>query len=324
MITLNEGGIVIDLGNMLVVGPDWEAIRTLNAAHAAALADIHQIGFDSKHSQGWEYASFDAIANVLRPVLAKHELSIAPTMDTVEVSERGQSRSGNTELMATAHISLALMHSNGAMRITKHQGQGSDYSDKAINKAWTVAAKYALMRLFLISTGEKDEDDGEEPKGKQAVQQKPAQPKPTATVVPPAANGKPATAEPPKVQVVTNGKPTRPYQPETLKAGIAQRIEKAGLLKADEMQRGAMIGSLEALFANDSKEIRAGKRHMLTKFLIGKDSTKDATGAEIAVLLAWASERLDSGEYAPDPTAIQEAALVIKGMDAEAGQTALL
>jgi len=315
MITQNEGGIVIDLGNMLVVGPNWEAICTLNAAHAAALADIHQVGFDSKHQQGWTYASFDAIANVLRPVLAKHELSIAPTMDAVDVVERGQSSRGATELLATARISLALMHSNGAMRVTKHQGQGSDYSDKAINKAWTVAAKYALMRLFLISTGEQDENDDDEPKNKKPAQER----KPEAGSPPPA-----QPKAPPKVVVVTNGKPARPYDPETLKAGIAQRIAKAGNMVATDEQRGAMIGALEALFANDSKEIRTAKRHMVTKHLIGKDSAKDATGAEIAVLLSWASERLDSGEYAPDPMAAQEAALVVKTMDEQAGQTSLL
>jgi len=182
MITQN-GGVEIEAGNILIIAPDWASIQALNKAHADALAEIHQVGFDSKHQQGWTYASFDAIANVLRPVLAKHGLSVAPTMDDVKVEERGQSRSGNTELLATACISLALMHTNGAMRITKHQGQGSDYSDKAINKAWTVAAKYALMRLFLISTGEKDENEDDDigkvvPERKpEPLNQQPAQPR---------------------------------------------------------------------------------------------------------------------------------------------------
>jgi hypothetical protein len=321
MITQNEGGIVIDLGNMLVVGPNWAAIQALNKAHADALADIHQVGFDAKHQQGWTYASFDAIANVLRPVLAKHELSIAPTMDDAQVKENGQNKYGSTEWLATARISMALMHSSGAMRVSKHQGQGSDYSDKAINKAWTVAAKYALMRLFLISTGEKDENDADDDNGKKVDPPKQAQPKADAP-----------KAEPPKVTVVTptggnsdkQGKLARPLAPETLKAAIATRVTKAGNLAADEGQRGALVGALNALFASDAKEIQTNKRHMILQYLVGKDSSKALTGAEIAALLPWASERLDSGEYAPDKSAAQEAALIIAAMDADAGQAALI
>jgi len=322
MITQNEGGIVVDLGNILVVGPDWASIQALNKAHADALAEIHQVGFDSKHQQGWTYASFDAIANVLRPVLAKHGLSVAPTMDSAEIKENGQNKYGNIEWLATACISLALMHSGGAMRVTKHQGQGSDYSDKAINKAWTVAAKYALMRLFLISTGEKDEndDDDKATTGKTAKateqERKPEHAK---------AQAEPAKAEPPKVQVVVNGKPTRPYPPETLKAGMTQRAEKAAAMVATDGHRGAMVGAVEALFSGDSKEIATGKRHMVLKYLFGKDSSKELTGGQVHAVLGWAQEKIvESGEYAPDPVAAQEAALIVKAVDVAAGQTSLL
>jgi hypothetical protein len=318
MITQNEGGIVIDLGNMLVVGPNWAAIQALNKAHADALADIHQVGFDAKHQQGWTYASFDAIANVLRPVLAKHELSIAPTMDDAQVKENGQNKYGSTEWLATARISMALMHSSGAMRVTKHQGQGSDYSDKAINKAWTVAAKYALMRLFLISTGEKDENDDDKP----AEQPKQAPPKADA----PKQDAPKADA--PKTAGQGNGdpkaQPVRPYDPETLKKGLAYRVTKAGNLVATEAQCGALVGALDALFASDAKEIQTNKRHMVIKHLCDVTSTKQMSGAQVAVLLGWASERLDSGEYAPDPMAAQEATLIVKAMDADAGQAALI
>jgi|GEM_PF-6978179 len=182
MITQN-GGVEIEAGNILIIAPDWASIQALNKAHADALAEIHQIGFDAKHQQGWTYASFDAIANVLRPVLSKHGLSIAPTMDNAILDMRGRGEGKSPEVMATAFVSMALIHERGAMRVTKHQAQGSDYSDKAINKAWTVAAKYALMRLFLISTGEKDENEDDDigkvvPERKpEPLNQQPAQPR---------------------------------------------------------------------------------------------------------------------------------------------------
>jgi hypothetical protein len=130
---------------------------------------------------------------------------------------------------------------------------------------------------------------------------------------------------PPKVTVVQNGKPARPYDPETLKKGIAQRVARAGALAADEGQRGALVGALNALFASDAKEIQTNKRHMVLQYLTGKDSSKNLTGAEIAALLPWTSERLaETNEYVPDPMAIQEAALIVKAMDADAGQAALI
>lgn len=119
-------------------------------------------------------------------------------------------------------------------------------------------------------------------------------------------------------------KPTRPYDPTTLKKGIAYRISKTAALAADDEHRGAMVGALEALFPNDSKEIKTAKRRMLLKHLCGVDSSKDLTGAQVAVLLGWASERLDSGEFAPDAMAMQEAALVVKAADVAAGQQELL
>lgn len=149
---------------------------------------------------------------------------------------------------------------------------------------------------------------------------------PTGTIIEGAAAGNGRT-DPPKVTVVTpgaSGKLARPIAPEMLKGAIATRVAKAGSLVADEGQRGALVGALNALFASDAKEIQANKRHMLLQYLTGKDSSKALTGAEIAAILPWASERLDSGEYVPDKMAAQEAALVVKAMDEQAGQTSLL
>ena len=115
----------------------------------------------------------------------------------------------------------------------------------------------------------------------------------------------------------TKPKLARPLAPETLKAALATRVVKAGNLAVDDGQRGALVGALNALFDDTNKEAQANKRHMLTQYLFGKNSTKELTGAEIAALLPWASERLDSGEYAPDPMAAQEAALIVAAYEPE-------
>ena len=47
-------------------------------------------------------------------------------------------------------------------------GEGQDSGDKAVYKALTGATKYALMKTFLIPTGDDPERDEEEPGGEKA------------------------------------------------------------------------------------------------------------------------------------------------------------
>jgi hypothetical protein len=145
-----------------------------------------------------------------------------------------------------------------------------------------------------------DAETGEVTPAAQVIDVKPV----TVTVTTPPAQPAPSNGG-------TQAKPTRPYDPETLKIGLNQKAEKNKTLVATEAHRGALVAALEALFPSETREVREMCRHDLTKYLFGRESTKDLTGGQVHTLLGWAQERLDSGEFAPDPTAAQEAHKVI-------------
>jgi len=91
--------------------------------------------------------------------------------------------------------------------------------------------------------------------------------------------------------------------------------------------RGATVHALESLFPNDSKEIRKWKRYGLLRFFLGKDTIKACTRGECVVLLRWATVNIGDDQksrWIARPKAILHAAEIIKYLDAEAGQGALL
>lgn len=122
-------------------------------------------------------------------------------------------------------------------------------------------------------------------------------------------------------QPVHSTKPTRPYDPDTLKKGLAQKAAKGGADVASEGKRGAVVGALDNLFTfgGDDKDTATGKRHDLLSHLTGSDTSKGLTDGWCDTLLEWAQEETAEGKM-PKFLAVQEAAFVIKLLAAEAGQ----
>jgi len=117
-------------------------------------------------------------------------------------------------------------------------------------------------------------------------------------------------------------KPERPYAPETVKKKIADKVTKNGNVTANEKQIGLLASQLETCFAGDADSEK--KRKTVTQYLIGKESTKNMTGAEIVALLDWVKPEKDSGgAYTPNPMSIKEAALILRQAYIDAGQQEL-
>lgn len=133
----------------------------------------------------------------------------------------------------------------------------------------------------------------------------------------PVAQPKPAQPAQPKPSA------ERPYDPETLKTGIAQRITKKGNITASESQSKLLLYALNSCFAGDEDPDKL--RHTVTKFLTGKDSTKDLTGAETVVLLDWLHPEKDSGgDYQNNANSVKEAYSIVHQTLIDAGQMTLL
>lgn len=116
-------------------------------------------------------------------------------------------------------------------------------------------------------------------------------------------------------------KPQRPYDPETVRAGVRARAAKGAAVLADTGNRGRCIGVLESLFPNDSDEMKTAKRHTLSAYLLGKDSSKQWTAGETVALLAWACANGDASRI--DENAPIEAERIVRQYEAEHGQQEL-
>jgi hypothetical protein len=116
--------------------------------------------------QNYKYATeADAIA-ALRPMMIKHGLCMIPSVESVEQDEWG-----NTNVL----MHYRILDEDGNFLSFRAAGSGNDKNskgvgDKGIYKALTGASKYALLKTFMMETG----DDPEVP----SQQEKESKPEP--------------------------------------------------------------------------------------------------------------------------------------------------
>jgi hypothetical protein len=122
--------------------------------------------------QNYKYATeADAIA-ALRPAMIKHGLCMIPSVESVEQDEWG-----NTNVL----MHYRILDEEGNFLSFRAAGSGNDKNskgvgDKGIYKALTGASKYALLKTFMMETG----DDPEVP----SQQEKESKPEPKPEVKP--------------------------------------------------------------------------------------------------------------------------------------------
>lgn len=116
-----------------------------------------------------------------------------------------------------------------------------------------------------------------------------------------------------------NGKADRPADPETVRGWMRGRAmqlaARPGGVEVTLGERGATVAALEALFREGDA---TAQRHELLRFFFGLASIKDLSDSQVRSLNLWAQDRLDTGEYVPNPDAMVEAAAILEGLDSEA------
>jgi len=107
----------------------------------------------------YKYATESDVAEKVREVLADQNVIMLP--DIVEHSTREHiNRKGNTEYIATVKVKFTFIDGDTGEQLVIHSiGEGQDAGDKAVYKAITGAQKYALMKSFMIPTGDDPEAD---------------------------------------------------------------------------------------------------------------------------------------------------------------------
>lgn len=120
---------------------------------------IQKRGFNKFHK--YKYATESDVSEKVREVLAEQNVVMLP--DVVEhTSREHKNLKGNTEYIATVKVKFTFVDGETGEQLSIHSvGEGQDSGDKAVYKAITGAQKYALMKAFMIPTGDDPEaDDG--------------------------------------------------------------------------------------------------------------------------------------------------------------------
>lgn len=118
---------------------------------------IQKRGRNSFH--GYNYATEADVNEKVREVLAEQNVIMLPSMKNHELRETVTAK-GQTEYIVCVDMDFTFIDGETGEQLTiSMSGEGQDRGDKAIYKAISGAQKYALMKVFMIPTGDDPEAD---------------------------------------------------------------------------------------------------------------------------------------------------------------------
>lgn len=127
---------------------------------AAVMGEVDWVPKDGVNQfHKYSYATEAGIVNAVRGSLAKHGVMIVPSVKSTEWVAV-QTSAGKNERLCRLVVHYRILDSESADVIELDMlGEGQDSGDKAFYKAMTGATKYALLKLFLIPTGDDPENE---------------------------------------------------------------------------------------------------------------------------------------------------------------------
>ena len=293
-LTINKDGLFIQTAGSLTFAPSWAALAGLNKKIAVVMGQLQVVQEDAKHHQGWKYASYGAVVQGVREALSEQGVGLYANLIHYEQQKQPKGIKSIVEVEFTFADG-----ETGTMRTSRWAGEAADFgvADKGLNKAYTAAEKYFLMRTFLVSTTDDVEPDAT------------SQPKTTRKA---SAKSSPSTT---KRKTSTQPKPTvRPYIPERVQKGILSRAAKGDQATASQGLRGIVIDYLEAIWATEAPDVREAKRHGVLNFLFGDPSSKQLTKARCDAILDWLTDTVD-GKRVLNAFAVSEAIAMVPTSD---------
>lgn len=127
----------------------------------AIMADIPAIGKDKRNAQqGFKFRGIDDVVNVMKPILAKHQVFSVPQVLEQERETKTTPKGGELRY-SLLRMKFIFYAPDGSHVDAITQGEGMDSGDKASNKAMSIAYKYALFQVFSIPTEEMVDPDAE-------------------------------------------------------------------------------------------------------------------------------------------------------------------
>lgn len=111
--------------------------------------------------QGYQFRGIDDIYAEFHPIMAEAGIFCVPRVVARE-DEIFQSKSGGRMLRSVVNMEFDFVAVDGSkVTVGPMIGEGNDMSDKASNKAMSVAQKYAFLQTFIVPTKEEKDPDFE-------------------------------------------------------------------------------------------------------------------------------------------------------------------
>lgn len=132
----------------------------LHKAVAAVMAEVHSLKKDEKNNHGsYNYVSVDSFKNLVRPLMAKHGLSMIMSETAFELVPI-QNKNGVT-MNAKITYAFQIRHESGAEDDPEHATIVLPLTGaQTAGAAKSYAIKEYLKGRFLVSTGDKDLIEG--------------------------------------------------------------------------------------------------------------------------------------------------------------------
>ncbi len=143
---------------------------------AAIMAEVPAIGKNNQNQeQRYRFRGIDDVYNSLHPLFAKHQI-----FTTSEILSKNRevwtNKNGTIMIEFTLQVKYRFTAIDGSFIETETMGQAMDSSDKASNKAMSMAHKAAILQIFMIPTVDIEDADAVTPEPHaHGYQQQPAQ-----------------------------------------------------------------------------------------------------------------------------------------------------
>ncbi|WP_156900210.1 ERF family protein [Alicyclobacillus contaminans] len=190
---------------------------------------IQKRGRNSFH--GYNYATEADVNEKVREVLAEQNVIMLPSMKGHELRETVTAK-GQTEYIIRVDMDFTFIDGDTGEQLTiSMSGEGQDRGDKAIYKAISGAQKYALMKVFMIPTGDDPEgDEGVDERNHGKATEQPRKPS-NVTDINEQLKG---TATSAQLKAVESAIAKKKLQPDE----VAVVLQKFGVARIEELQAG--------------------------------------------------------------------------------------
>lgn len=143
---------------------------------ASIMAEVPAIGKNNQNQeQRYRFRGIDDVYNALHPLFVKHQV-----FTTSEILSRNRevwtNKNGTIMIECTLQVKYRFTAIDGSSIETETMGQAMDSSDKASNKAMSMAHKASILQIFMIPTVDIEDADLSSPEPQaHGYQQPPSQ-----------------------------------------------------------------------------------------------------------------------------------------------------